>query len=127
MREKSITPENIEEYNSKDTNYEPNEAINNHTITALTNNDYYHNYSLCKGYNLYQGAYEDDVVKADLQLVAGAFAGAYILCSADGGDAGKVYNAVLENKAHWIFGLFVDYQGHAIHGPHEFAPVNSDG
>lgn len=57
---KSITPENIEEYIPKDTNYEPNEAINNHTITALTNNDYYHNYSLCKGYNLYQGAYEDD-------------------------------------------------------------------
>lgn len=57
---KSITPEYIEEYISKDTNYEPNIAVNEHINISLNNPNYIDNYDCTKGYTFYQGAYEDD-------------------------------------------------------------------
>ncbi|MFW2306619.1 hypothetical protein [Aliarcobacter butzleri] len=60
--QKSITPENIEEYIPKDTNYEPNEAINNHIDNTFTNSFYKENLIQSKnlGYISYQGGYEKD-------------------------------------------------------------------
>jgi len=58
--QKSITPEYIEEYISKDTNYEPNIAVNEHINISLTNPNYIDNYDCTKGYTFYQGVYEDD-------------------------------------------------------------------
>lgn len=58
--QKSTTPEYIEEYISKDTNYEPNIAINEHINISLNNPNYIDNYDCTKGYTLYQGLYEDD-------------------------------------------------------------------
>lgn len=58
--QKSITPENIEDYVPKDTNYEPNEAINNHIDNVLTESNYKNNVLYEKGYILYQGAYQKD-------------------------------------------------------------------
>jgi hypothetical protein len=58
----SITPENIEEYIPKDTNYEPNENISNHIDNVLTDPNYKENLIQSKnlGYISYQGGYEKD-------------------------------------------------------------------
>ena len=60
--QKSITPENIEEYIPKDTNYEPNENISNHIDNVLTDSNYKDNLIQSKnlGYISYQGGYEKD-------------------------------------------------------------------
>lgn len=60
--QQSITPENIEEYIPKDTNYEPNETISNHIDNALTDSNYKENLvqSNNLGYTFYQGGYEKD-------------------------------------------------------------------
>ena len=60
--QKSITPENIEEYIPKDTNYEPNENISNHIDNVLTDPNYKDNLIQSKnlGYISYQGGYEKD-------------------------------------------------------------------
>lgn len=60
--QKSITPENIEEYIPKDTNYEPNETISNHFDNIFSNPNYKENLIQNKdlGYISYQGGYEKD-------------------------------------------------------------------
>ena len=60
--QKSITPEKIEEYIPKDTNYEPNEAVSNHIDNILTDSNYKENLIQSKdlGYISYQGGYKDD-------------------------------------------------------------------
>jgi hypothetical protein len=58
--QQSITPENIEEYIPKDTNYEPNEAINNHIDNVLSEPNYKENHIYGKGYISYQGGYKKD-------------------------------------------------------------------
>jgi hypothetical protein len=58
--QKSITPENIEDYIPRDTNYEPNEAVTNHIDNVLTESNYKDNVLNEKGYTLYQGAYQED-------------------------------------------------------------------
>ena len=58
--QKSITPTWINKLFPKDTNYEPNEAVNNHIDTIFTDPDYKENYIYEKGYISYQGGYEGD-------------------------------------------------------------------
>lgn len=60
--QKSITPENIEEYIPKDTNYEPNENISNHFDNIFSDPNYKENLIQSKnlGYISYQGGYEKD-------------------------------------------------------------------
>ncbi len=59
---KSITPENIEEFIPKDTNYEPSPEINNHINTIFTDPNYKEKYihEERSGYIAYQGTYEND-------------------------------------------------------------------
>ena len=60
--QKSITPENIEEYIPKDTNYEPNENISNHFDNIFSDPNYKENLIQSKnlGYISYQGGYQKD-------------------------------------------------------------------
>ncbi len=58
--QKSIKPKDIEIFISKDTNHEPNPAINEHISTTFNDSDYMDNYINEKGYTSYQGKYKDD-------------------------------------------------------------------
>ncbi len=58
--QKSIKPKDIEIFISKDTNHEPNPAINEHIFTTFNDSDYMDNYINEKGYTSYQGKYKDD-------------------------------------------------------------------